>query len=165
MPERNHIGASGRRQKREGVGEAPGRTHRQWLPTTGCDFAASCTRKSVTYWTEPTFGRSGLGLADALDLQHEPRSIACGPVEVRNNAVGSIAEACEDIRGDRLEPTTLLLLLRLTLFRRLLRLLCLLRHCCPPSHDLMAVSEQCLRESQALHPDYYRTNKKNTVPP
>jgi hypothetical protein len=27
----------------------------------------------------------------------------------------------------------------------------------------MAVSEQCLRESQALHPDYYRTNKKTLL--
>lgn len=58
----------------------------------------------------------------------------------------------------------LLLLRRLTLLR-LLRLLCLLRHCCPPSHDLMAVSEQCLRESQALHSDYYRTNKKTRFRP
>ena len=30
--------------------------------------------------------------------------------------------------------------------------------------DAMAMSDQCLRESQALHSDYYMTTKKNTVP-
>jgi len=27
----------------------------------------------------------------------------------------------------------------------------------------MAVSEQCMRESQALHPDYYRTKQKTRL--
>ena len=61
-----------------------------------------------------------------------------------------------------------LLLLRLAL-RRLLRRLGLLRfrflrHCCPPSHDELAMPEQCLRESQALQSDYYSAIKKTRTP-
>ena len=51
------------------------------------------------------------------------------------------------------------------LFRRRLGLrLSLLRHCCPPSHLVMAMSEQCPRESQALHSDYYSAAKKSATP-
>jgi hypothetical protein len=35
---------------------------------------------------------------------------------------------------------------------------------CPPSHDEMAISEQCNRESSALRSDYYSTTKKTANP-
>ena len=35
---------------------------------------------------------------------------------------------------------------------------------CPPSHDEMAITEQCSRESNALRSDYYSTTKKTANP-
>ena len=35
---------------------------------------------------------------------------------------------------------------------------------CPPSHDEMAISEQCSRESSALRSDYYSTTQKTANP-
>ena len=83
-----------------------------------------------------------------------------------SDAFGSIAEV--DDRPDwGGQPMTLLLrLFPLSCLLRGLRFLRFrfLRHCCPPSHDEMAMSEQCLRESQALHSDYYRATKKTRLP-
>ena len=74
-----------------------------------------------------------------------------------------------NLKSKTVKRQMLLLLPALRLLRALFRCrlglrLSLLRHCCPPSHLVMAMSEQCPRESQALHSDYYSAAKKSATP-
>jgi len=58
-------------------------------------------------------------------------------------------------------------LLLLPPLRRLLRYLLrfsLLRHCCPPSHDMWRCRNSAVANRRALHPDYTSTTKKTLTP-
>ena len=57
-----------------------------------------------------------------------------------------------------------LLLPLLGLLRRLHCLLSTFRHCCPPSHEVMAVSHQCGRESTCTAFRLLQQNEKSSVP-
>src|SRR5215217_2630500 len=113
---------------------------------------------------------SNLCLGDALSRPLEPacrRRLHCAhrystpPARVTQSSTSIEVEDCK--------VAVLLLLPALRLLRALFRCrlglrLSLLRHCCPPSHLVMAMSEQCSRESQALHSDYYSAAKKSATP-
>jgi hypothetical protein len=126
-------------------------------------FASGARKPTASNGTEVTSGCSSLGLADALCLQAEPRSVVRRPFgppttpPVRSLKVSKIFGAFAPNRRNYFFFFDLRFFVAFFAFFAFLAIAALL------AMMIMAVSEQCLRESQALHPDYYRTNKKTLL--
>ena len=107
-------------------------------------------------------GRSSLDLADALCLQAEPRSVVrqpFGPLTTPSIRLLKVSK----IFGASAPKRRYFFFFALRFFVAFFAFFAFFAIAALLAMITWRVSEQCLRESQALHSDYYSTNKKTLL--